>query len=101
MTAAIAPTSFVVSNPLRAERPGALNLLIVDDERSVRDACREIASALGYHASAAESAEQALRLTESQTIDVIFLDLKLPGSTGLDVMRQIKARRPEIEVIVM
>ena len=73
----------------------------MDDERSVRDACREIATSLGYHASAAESAEQALRLTESQTIDVVFLDLKLPGTGGLEAMRQIKARRPEIEVIVV
>jgi two-component system response regulator HydG len=97
----MAPSTFASLNPERSERPGALNLLIVDDERSVRDACREIASALGYHASAAESAEQALRLCESQTIDVIFLDLKLPGSSGLDVMRQIKARRPEVEVIVL
>ncbi len=73
----------------------------MDDERAVRDACREIATALGYHTSAAESAEQALRLTDSQTVDVVFLDLKLPGTGGLEAMRQIKARRPEIEVIVV
>ena len=81
--------------------PAHLNLLIVDDERSVRDACREIATTLGYHATGAESAEQALRLIESQTIDVVFLDLKLPGTGGLDAMRQIKARRPDVEVIVV
>jgi DNA-binding NtrC family response regulator len=101
MTAAMAPGNFAVPNPMRTERPGLLNLLIVDDERSVRDACREIATALGYHTSAAESAEQALRLTDSQTVDVVFLDLKLPGTGGLEAMRQIKARRPEIEVIVV
>ena len=104
MTAAMAPTTFAVPNPQRGERgdrAGALNLLIVDDERSVRDACREIATALGYHASAAESAEQALRLIESQNVDVVFLDLKLPGTGGLEAMRQIKARRPDIEVIVV
>ena len=101
MTAAMAPSTFAVPNQLRTERPSLLNLLIVDDERSVRDACREIATALGYHTSAAESAEQALRLTDSQTVDVVFLDLKLPGTSGLEAMRQIKARRPDIEVIVV
>ena len=101
MTAAMAPSTFAMSNQQRVERAGALNLLIVDDERSVRDACREIATALGYHASSADSAEQALRFIESQSIDVIFLDLKLPGTGGLEAMRQIKARRPEIEIIVV
>ena len=101
MTAAMAPTTFNVSNPARAERHGALNLLIVDDERPVREACREIAMTLGYQATAAESAEQALRLADAQLVDVIFLDLKLPGTSGMEAMRQIKARRPEIEVVVM
>ena len=97
MTAAMAPSTFALLNPQRSERPGALNLLIVDDERSVRDACREIATTLGYHATGAESAEQALRLIESQTIDVVFLDLKLPGTGGLDAMRQIKPAAPMLK----
>ncbi len=101
MTAAMAPTSFAIPSQQRSERAGALNLLIVDDERSVRDACREIATALGYQAGAAESAEQALRLIEAQSVDVVFLDLKLPGTSGLEAMRQIKVRRPDVEVIVV
>ena len=101
MTAVMASTTFTVPNSQRVDRAGALNLLIVDDERPVREACREIASALGYQAGAAESAEQALRLIEVQNIDVVFLDMKLPGTGGLEAMRQIKARRPDIEVIVV
>src|SRR5579864_8395231 len=101
MTAAVAPTAFAVHAPRPIETPTLLNLLIVDDERSVRDACREVASALGYRASAAESAEQALRMVDSQSIDVAFLDLKLPGSGGLEALRQLKSRRPDIEVVAM
>src|SRR5258708_28054195 len=100
MTAAIAPSSFVVHAP-PVELRTLLSLLIVDDERTVREACREAASALGYRASAAESSEQALRLVNSQDIDVILLDLKLPGAGGLEVLRQIKQHRPDIEVIVV
>ena len=101
MTAAVAPTAFAMTAARPIETPTLLNLLIVDEERSVRDACREIASLLGYRASAAESAEQALRMAETQSIDVVFLDLNLPGTIGLDALRQLKKRRPDIEVIVM
>jgi PleD family two-component response regulator len=61
MTAAIAPSTFAVATASPIPGKSLLNLLIVDDERSVREACREVASALGYHTTAVESAEQALR----------------------------------------
>lgn len=101
MTAAIAPTSFAhpISRPV--ENPALLNLLIVDDERAVREAAREAALVLGYRAAASDSADQAMRLLESQSIDVVLLDMKLPGASGLEILRQIKSRRPDIEVIVI
>ena len=101
MTAATASTSFAVSTPPPNQSRALLNLLVVDDERSVRDACREAASALGYHASVAESVEQALRWADSQSIDVVFVDLQMNGAGGMDLLRQLKARRPEVEVIMM
>lgn len=101
MTAAVAPSAFVIAAPRAIDNPALLNLLIVDDERAVREACREVASALGYRPSTAESAEQALRMAESQNTDVVFLDLKVPGNGGLDTLHQLKTRRPDIEVIVM
>ena len=101
MTAAIAPNTFASPHHPGIENPTLLNLLIVDDERAVREACREAAAALGYRTAAAESAEQALRAIEAHSIDVILLDLKLPGTGGLDVLGQIKQRRPDIEVVVV
>jgi len=100
MTAAIAPTTFVPSGPRTIEAPALLNLLIVDDDRAVREAAREATSLLGYRASACDSVEQATRILESQSIDIILLDLKLPGTSGLETLRQIKRRRPDLEVIV-
>jgi len=99
MTAAIAPSPFAVLSAV--EGPALLNLLIVDDERAVREACREAASALGYRTTAAESAEHALRIIDAHNIDVLLLDLKLPGAGGLDVLRQLKKARPDIEVVVV
>ena len=78
-----------------------LNLLIVDDERSIREACREVAQTLGFNALAADSAEHAFRLLETQNIDSVLLDLRLPGASGLEVLHRIKERRPEAIVIVM
>ena len=100
MTAAAAPTSLAAPRQMSADNPALLNLLIVDDERSVREACREAASALGYRTFGVESAEQALCAIETQNIDVILQDLRVPGAAGLDVMRQIKPRRPDIEVVI-
>lgn len=103
MNAAVIPTPLVspISNqPLIIEGPAPLNLLVVDSDRFVREACKEAAVALGYRTTASGSAEQGLWLIDSQSIDVVLLDLNLPGAGGLEVLRQIKRLRPEIEVIV-
>ena len=83
------------------EGANLLNLLVVDDERSIREACREVAQSLGFNTSVADSAEHAYRLLDAQGIDVVLLDLKLPGAGGLEALRQIKARRPDAVVIVV
>jgi DNA-binding NtrC family response regulator len=101
MTAAIAPSMFAPSNPPSSESLPLLNLLIVDDDRSVRDACREAATALGYHTSTSQSAIQALCLIGSQAVDIVLLGLNLPDLGRLDILREIKHRRPNIEVIVV
>ena len=77
------------------------NLLIVDSDRFVREACREAATVLGYCTTAIGSSEQALRLIDSQSIDIVLLDLNLPDTGGLEVLRQIKRLQPDIEVVVM
>jgi DNA-binding NtrC family response regulator len=101
MTAAIAPSIFVPRNPPPCEGAMLLNLLIVDEDRVVREAWREAATALGYRTSTSQSADQTLWLIDSQTIDVVLLDLNLSGAGRLDILREIKHRRPDIEVIVV
>ena len=78
-----------------------LNLLIVDDERAIRDACREVAQSLGFKTFTADSAEHAYRLLESQGIDAVLLDLRLPGAGGLEALNQIKSRRPDAIIVVV
>src|SRR5579863_4883723 len=91
----------ITTNTPQLEPANFLNLLIVDDERSIREACREVAQTLGFTAYVADSAEHAYRMLETQAVDAILLDLRLPGVGGLDALRRIKDRRPQAIVIVV
>ncbi|HEY7095307.1 MAG TPA: sigma-54 dependent transcriptional regulator [Terriglobales bacterium] len=91
-------------NPAKStqiEGANFLNVLIVDDERAIREACREVAQSLGFNAFVAESAEHAYRQLDSQNIDAVLLDLKLPGAGGLEALHQIRQRRPDAVVVVV
>jgi len=90
-----------VSTIPQIEGANFLNLLIVDDERAIRDACREVAQSLGFNTFTADSAEHAYRLLESQGIDAVLLDLRLPGAGGLEALNQIKSRRPDAVIVVV
>ncbi|HEY1462488.1 MAG TPA: sigma-54 dependent transcriptional regulator [Terriglobales bacterium] len=78
-----------------------LNLLIVDDERAIREVCRDVAQSMGFNTYVADSAEHAYRMLEPQGVDVVLLDLKLPGAGGLEALHQIHERRPDAVVIVV
>ncbi len=78
-----------------------LNLLIVDDERSVRESCREVAQTLGFATRIADSPEHCYRILDSSNVDVVLLDLRLPGTNGMEVLREIKRRRPDTVVVIM
>jgi DNA-binding NtrC family response regulator len=94
-------TAAAAFNLPQIEGANFLNLMIVDDERAVREVCREVAQSLGFNPVVADSAEHAYRQLDSQGIDVVLLDLKMPGAGGLEALRQIKERRPDAVVIVV
>jgi DNA-binding NtrC family response regulator len=98
--ALMSPINTSLTTP-QIEPANFLNLLIVDDERSIREACREVALSLGFTTFVADSAEHAFRLLDTQTFDAVLLDLRLPGAGGLEALRRIKERRPESVVIVV
>jgi DNA-binding NtrC family response regulator len=101
MIAGTAPYPFTSPEALKVNTPALLNLLVLDDDRIVREACREAAQTLGYEAVALDSVEQGLWLVQSQPTDIVLLGTK-PGAAGLlNVLRDMKDRRPNIEVIVM
>jgi two-component system response regulator HydG len=98
----VSATSSVVFNPApQIEGANFLNLLIVDEDRTIREACREVARSLGFNTQVAESAEQALRVLESSGTDAVLLDLRLSGGGGLDALHAIKKSRADALVIVV
>jgi two-component system response regulator HydG len=78
-----------------------LNLLILDDDRAVRDTTTDVAHSLGFSTHVAESADQAYRLLETANIDAVLLELRFNGGSGLEALRTIKRHRPDAVVIVV
>ena len=76
-------------------------VLIVDDERTLARAIRTFMTEAGYEAEVAGDGEQALELLETLRPDVVFTDVRLPGMSGIDLLRRIREFDPAIPVIIM
>lgn len=69
-------------------------ILVVDDEQPIRDLLSEGFKGAGYEPHTAESAEAALEFLKDHKVQVMFLDLKLPGMNGLELARRIRRDNP-------
>jgi sulfite reductase subunit B len=76
-------------------------ILIVDDEPIVRESIRDWLKYAGYQVATSETAEEALKLIEKQDFSVMVLDIRLPGQSGLTLLKTVKARRPWIKSIII
>ena len=79
----------------------ALRLLVVDDDAALRKACCDIAAQMGFVPLAAGSVPEALELMKQQPVDMLLLDLKLPGGGGLKLLSEVKELYPKTGVVVM
>jgi two-component system, NtrC family, nitrogen regulation response regulator NtrX len=77
------------------------NILIVDDERGIRDSLSGVLADEGYSASSAESGEAGLDLIRKTAFDVVLLDIWMPGIDGLDTLQKIRALENPPEVIMI
>ncbi len=77
------------------------NILIVDDERGIRESLSGVLADEGYSASAAESGELGLALIRKSAFDVVLLDIWLPGIDGLDTLEKIRALDNPPEVVMI
>ena len=65
-------------------------ILVVDDEISILDMMREFFDSYGYKVLTAENAEDALKILKKETILVMFLDIRLPGMSGVELCKKIR-----------
>ncbi len=77
------------------------SVLIVDDEAIVRESIKDWLQDIGYEATTAESGEEALEMMKKQDFAVVILDIRLPGKTGLEVLKEIKGVKPGIKSIII
>jgi CheY-like chemotaxis protein len=77
------------------------HILIVDDSPSSSCKLTEILEAQGYLVAAAASAEDAIQLFNNQEFDLIITELMLPGMSGLNMMKILKDRQPDCDVVIV
>ena len=80
---------------------GQGKLLIVDDELSVRDSLNKWFHEEGYEVGTAESASEALSRLAEQRWDAALLDIKMPGTDGIELQRRLHEVDPQLIVIMM
>jgi two-component system, OmpR family, KDP operon response regulator KdpE len=79
----------------------AIRVLIVDDEIAIRRALRPPLVELGFQVSEASRGEEALQLLHSSPVDVVLLDINMPGIGGIETLRRIRAFAPRLPVLMV
>jgi len=77
------------------------NVLLVDDEEQFLDALSQRLKARGLKVESVTSGEDAVKQVEDQNFDAIVVDLAMPGIDGIETLRRIKEKRPDLEIIML
>ena len=76
-------------------------ILVVDDDTAVRRVIRVFLQERGYHVRTAAGAEEALELLQNERFDIVVTDLRLPVSSGLELLEKVRARLPGVRSMLM
>ena len=74
-------------------------VLVIDDEAVIREGCKKVLSKEGWEVLLASDGEKGLEMCEE--VDVVLLDLKMPGPSGMDVLEELLKRDPSLPIIVI
>ena len=77
------------------------HILVVDDEAAIRLTLDALLRRCGYRVTIASSGEQALEYIASHSIDLVLLDLILPGMSGLEAAERVRTLRPEVSIMIL
>ncbi len=78
-----------------------MNILIVDDEQSIRETCATVSEQCGMKAVSVATADEALEVLEHSAIDIVLTDLKLQQTNGVELLKQVHDLHPEVSVVVL
>ena len=81
--------------------PAGFSLLIVDDEISARNLCRDVAVEVGLDVHVAATTEEALGLLDDSPVDIVITDLKVPQLGGMELLKRVHANYPQIAAMVL
>ena len=76
-------------------------ILIVDDQQSMRDMLADLVDMLGHEAVCAPGGQEALGELEEEPVDLVITDLNMPRMDGMALMKEIKARTPDLPVVII
>jgi DNA-binding NtrC family response regulator len=76
-------------------------ILVVDDEPIVRESIRDWLIDAGYQVFTAETGEQGLEMIKKHDFGVLVIDVRLPGMTGIALLEEVKAIKPQIKSVVI
>ena len=75
-------------------------ILIIDDELNIRVLCKEELEDEGYVVEVADNAENGFLKFKEFNPDIVILDIKMPGESGLEILQKFKTEKPKIPVIL-
>jgi two-component system, NtrC family, nitrogen regulation response regulator NtrX len=78
-----------------------MNILVIDDERSIRNTLKDILGLEGYVVDVAENGTTGLELIRSKDFDIVLCDIKMPEMDGIEVLKKIMEIKPESTVIMI
>jgi len=84
--------------PDRRDQP---KVLVVEDDADIRALLAVFLGDKGFHVKVADTGHRALELLVEEPVDLILSDVRMPGMTGIDLLRTVKERDPEIELVLM
>jgi two-component system nitrogen regulation response regulator NtrX len=76
-------------------------ILVIDDETAIRDSMKMILEYEGYECVGAANGQEGLALVDKMSPDLVFLDVKMPGMDGLEVLGRIKATNETLPVVIV
>jgi DNA-binding NtrC family response regulator len=81
--------------------PIAPHILVIDDDPAMREACLAVLEGEGYLVTSVHNGEAGLQTVHEQNVDLVLVDLKMPGMDGLEVLKRIREEDPELLVIMI